>query len=366
MNSFNTLLFPDTTICKDRLYPLLLFFAPIQILQPVEPAPDNGVRDGCDSFMEHALCQGHTPVPLGKNRERFLHLIKDIRERKDDYSAQLASLTMAAMSATTAHTGGELKHEIVSSLLSAHSVIHSSSDDETALWQSRLILAIAEILDNDEEELTQQLTQLDNQELQMLRSLQGSDHPDEGDPIADLVRMRETIASRRPRNEKKRFEAWLRLMRLSPPDFPLLWLASSQDSADQIINRFEKHSDATAIPVLKLPFPGHIRVSTRYIIEQISQFRKTASVIIEGIKNELDSLARLEGYDPSDDRTLLPGTRDWGEEWQAVLDNHFPASSHGRAHVTIYILPDSPIENLLSFQNNQTPYKHGLLAIARP
>ena len=366
MNSFNTLLFPDTTICKDRLYPLLLFFAPLQILQPVEPAPGNGVRDECDSFMEQSLCQGHTPVPLGKNRERFLHLIRDIRERKDDYSAQLASLTMAAMSAPTAHTGGELKHEIVSSLLSAHSVTHSSSDEATALWQSRLILAIAEILDSDEEELSQQLTQLDNQELQMLRSLQGNDPPDEEDPIAELVRMREQIDSRRPRNEKNRFEAWLRLMRLSPPDPPLLWLASSQDSADQIINRFEKRTEATAIPVLKLPFPGHIRVSTRYIIEQINQFRETATVIIEGIKNELDSLARLEGYDPSDDKTLLPGSRDWGEEWQAVLDNHFPASSHSRAHVTIYILPESPIEHLLSLQTKETVYKHGLLAIVKP
>ena len=82
MNYFNTLLFPDTELSKDRLYPLFLFFAPIHFLKPIESPPDSEEKAESDIFMDQQLCQAHTPVPLGKNRERFLHLVNDIKQRQ--------------------------------------------------------------------------------------------------------------------------------------------------------------------------------------------------------------------------------------------------------------------------------------------
>ncbi len=367
MISFNTLLFPDTDICKDRLYPLLLFFSPLHFLQPVEPDPASSQKAESDIFMEQGLCQGHTPVPLEKNRDRFLHLIKDIQERKDDYSAQLASLTMAAMSTPASAKTGESKHEIISSLLSAHSLSTSSSTEEIELWQARLVLAIAEILEKDEDDLQQNLDMLDSQEMEMFRSLQG-DAGNEDDPFAELEQIKARMETRRPQAEKNRFRAWMRLISRYQLPEDLFWLASSQDSADQIINTFEKGTGSIVIPVLSLPVPAHINVSTGYLVKQIKDFHQDTEQIRLAIKNDLENLARVKDYDPGSAQTLLPGTTDWVENWDIVLEDHFPASNHGRSQVTIYILPDNPIPDLLSLHLKKpavNPLRHGLLGILK-
>ncbi len=366
MISFKTLLFPDTVICKDRLYPLFLFFSPIHYLQPVEPDPDSGQQDDSDSFMEQGLCQGHTPVPLEKNRQRFLHLIRDIKERRDDYGAQLASLTMAAMS-TPSSRDGEARHEIISSLLSSHSLSTSLSDDEVELWQARLVLAIAEILEKDEDDLQQKLQMLDSQEMKMFRSLQGEDGNEEN-PFADLEQIKARLETRKPQAEKNRFNAWLRLMKHFQVPDGLFWLASSQDSADQIVNRFEQKTGGIVIPLLSLPFPAHISISSTYLVKQIKEFHQESQQIREAISNELEKLARSADYDPGSADMLLPGTTDWVESWNLMLEDHFPASNHGRSEVTIYILPDNPVTDLLSLNPSQPAspgLRHGLLGVLK-
>ncbi len=367
MISFKTLLFPDTDICKDRLYPLFLFFAPIHYLQTVEPDPEGEQRTDSDIFMEQGLCQGHTPVPLEKNRRRFLHLIKDIKERRDGYTAQLASLTMAAMSAPPAAKRGEAKHEIISSLLATQALPSSSSDRETDLWQARLVLAIAEILEKDEAELRENLDMLDSREIEMFRSLKGDDR-DEDDPFAELEEIQARIETRRPHAEKNRFNAWLRIMRYFQPPDGLFWLASSQDSADQIISRFEEKTGGLAIPVLSLPFPARIDISADYLLKEISTFHEASKQLRQEIGNELENLARAENYDPGSTELLLPGNADWPAAWEALLEDRFPASNHGRSEVTISILPAAPITDLLSLKQQAgavSSFKHGLLGVLK-
>ena len=367
MISFETLLFPDTDICKGRLYPLFLFFAPIHYLQTVEPDPEGEQRTDSDSFMEHGLCQGHTPVPLEKNRRRFLHLIKDIQERKGDYSAQLASLTMAAMSAPPAAKTGEAKHEIISSLLASQSLPPSSSAGENELWQARLVLAIAEMLEKDEAELRENLDMLDSREMEMFRSLKGDDR-DEDDPFAELEEIQARIETRRPQAEKNRFRAWLRIMRHFQPPDGLFWLASSQDSADQVISRFEEKTGNSAIPVLSLPFPARIDISAGYLLKEISAFHAASEQLRLEIGNELGNLARVPDYDPSSTELLLPGNADWPAAWEALLEDRFPAANHGRSEVIISILPGVPIAELLSLKQHATAVpscRHGLLGVLK-
>ncbi len=367
MISFETLLFPDTDICKGRLYPLFLFFTPIHYLQTVEPDPESDQRTDSDSFMEQGLCQGHTPVPLEKNRRRFLHLIRDIQERKDDYTAQLASLTMAAMSAPPASKRGEARHEIISSLLASQSLPPASSARDNELWQARLVLAIAEILEKDEAELRENLDMLDSREMEMFRSLHGDDR-DEEDPFAELEEIRSRIETRRPQAEKNRFSAWLRIIRYFQPPDGLFWLASSQDSGDQIISRFEEKTGSIAIPVLSLPIPARIDMSTVYLLKEIRTFHEASEQLRLEIGNELENLARAHDYDPRSTELLLPGNADWPAAWEALLEERFPASNHGRSEVTIYILPATPIADLLSLKQQGSAvssFTHGLLGVLK-
>lgn len=346
MISLDTLLFPDTDIFRDRLYPLLLFCKPLHYLQPVEADAEHTIQNENDIFMERGLCQEHTPAPLGKDKQRFLKLVTDIKTRKDDYVTQLSSLTMAAMSAPRPEKEGESGHQIISSLAKGHQFSSSLDAADTDLWQARLVLAIAEILDHEEDELYEELQLLDSRELDMLRALQGNEISQDDDPFAEIARIREYLNKPRDKQVKKRFDAWLRLLRVKPVAEKFLWVASSDAAADQVINAYEKDNDTVITPLLKLPLPDKIMVSVHHLIDQLEKFHQAAGDIHSGIKNDLTRLSKLADFSSGDLQTLLPHGTDWLEQWEQRLEDHFPQRSHGRSFLTLYLLPNTSLANL--------------------
>ncbi|MEE4314815.1 MAG: hypothetical protein V2J11_09940, partial [Desulfofustis sp.] len=63
---------------------------------------------------------------------------------------------------------------------------------------------------------------------------------------------------------------------------------------------------------------------------------------------------------------LLPTADVSTERWSALLDQHFPASSHGRSSLTFYLLPGHSIPTLLSLTDaspDESRPRHGLLAV---
>jgi len=120
MNTFDTLYFPDTVLPAHQQFPLAFFFSAIHLLQPVEPGgesdTDQSSATGSYPFMETGFCQVHTPSPLGADRDRFLHLLHDIRTKKDNYVEQLSYLSLTSLSAP-ATRGDQSKQTIISSLL---------------------------------------------------------------------------------------------------------------------------------------------------------------------------------------------------------------------------------------------------------
>jgi hypothetical protein len=114
--------------------------------------------------------------------------------------------------------------------------------------------------------------------------------------------------------------------------------------------------------------PAHITISVGYLVKQIRAFQRAAEEIHLAIKNDLENLARINNYDPGSAEMLLPGATDWVAMWEVMLEEHFPASNHGRSAVTIYILPDHPIADLLSLnllKADGAPFKHGLLGVLK-
>ncbi|HSL39133.1 MAG TPA: hypothetical protein VK857_02090, partial [Desulforhopalus sp.] len=83
MNSFDTLFFPETAICSEKRYPLLVFFTPLHFVQIVENGPGSLPDSETELFLKRGLCQAHTPAPLGSNRGPFLRLIQGIGEQKE-------------------------------------------------------------------------------------------------------------------------------------------------------------------------------------------------------------------------------------------------------------------------------------------
>lgn len=364
-SQYPSLVFPDTDIFNDRQFPLLIFGTPSYYLQPVESDPDQDVENDHDCFIKRGLCQALTPAPLDEDRDRFLRLIHDIRNRKDDYAAQLSALTVAAMGSKKQANENEQRSEIVSSLLGKNaSQTRGENESEAELWQARLVLAIGEMLKQLEFELQQDLQMLDAQELEMFHSLQGDGDEDEPDPFKTLEQIAADLANSRPQEQRLRFRSWLTLMKAAPVPPVFFWLASSPDAADQIFNGYEKISDLPIRPILKISLPDHIEASPFYVADQIEKFQKDAEETMQQMFDELGRIAATSdlSFDSADD--LLPGNSEQLSRWDELLNAHFPAGSHGRASIVFYLLPQCNIAEMLDLETTEaSKTKHALLGV---
>ncbi len=172
MNSLNTLYFPGTDIYSIRQYPIFLLFQKIHLINPVEAKIADSNDESTDSFIKSGFCQVHTPCPLGENRNRFLHLVDDIRNRKDDYAAQLSSLVLAGKtgpSAVDEDSEGAILNFLRTPINQQAKLVQVEKEEK--LWQARLVLSIGEILDREEEEIARNLAVLDRRSG---RSFQGT------------------------------------------------------------------------------------------------------------------------------------------------------------------------------------------------
>lgn len=168
----------------------------------------------------------------------------------------------------------------------------------------------------------------------------------------------------------KRFEAWLRLLQNQPVPPVKVWLASSRDSATQIFDKYTSISNAHAVPLFKLALPAQIAASGKYVVERIEEFQLATMLIHQGIAADFQRIAGTIPYLRDVQESLLPYGTDWAEQWQGALDVFFPAANDGRQDVTFYLLPDQPLDRLLSLPKTlnaaHRESAHGLLALLSP
>ena len=375
MNSYATLLFPDTDIFSENTYPLLLFFTPLHFLQLVEPGAEakSGVDNETNLFLQRGLMEAHNPAPLGADRQQFLRLIDDIPKRKEQYVAHLGVMVAGSKTAPPDAGASHEKHGIVSSLLREYGILQQGPETNLELWQARLVLAIAEMLVSEEnalrEELSEQLAFFSEEEITALRSLQAQGI-NEDDFFNDLQSIRAQLEKPRLSDTLKRFEAWLRLMKNQPLPPVKVWLASSRASAEQIFNRYELTRKTGAIPLLKLAVPAFIDASVKYVVQQIEEFQQATTAIHQGLVADFERVAKTVPYVHDSHESLLPYGTDWAGKWEEMLDVYFPASKDGRQYITFYLLPDQPIARILSLPESvgasHQHAAHGLLGILGP
>jgi len=361
MGTLETLYFPDTIIAKNGQSPLFLLFGRVHYLRPVETDP--GQTAGLsDTFMDTAFCQAHTPAPLGADRTRFLRLITDIRQRKDDYAAQLSSLAIASMSAP--RSGDEnAPSAILSTLMGgAPSQGEKEKDARRAeLWQARLVLAMAEILDREEEEIAQALNLLDQSKADLFSRLLGKDGDvEDNNPFCDLAQLQERVNLPRPGMIKNRLKAWLSLYRSGAPAC-WLWTTPRREAADILLEMLEKKTGKTALTFWQLEMP--VAEGPGLTTDEILTFRKAAESLLTGIAGTFDRLVRQESAFEADPAGLLPEGLTWSKEWAALLETHFPAGSYGRIPLHFYFFPDISLPELAAARIPATGIRHGILGV---
>lgn len=370
MNSFDTLLFPDTDVFKEQYYPLLLFCSPLHFLEPVEPDRAARVDAEMAHFYQHGLWHPHTPLPLGDDREHYLRLIDDIKNRKKHYIEHFRALTIDPGAAASSPARPGLKHDLVVSLLTEHGVAIEKIETNLELWQSRLILSIAEILTQEEDDLQEEISYFNEEEIAVLRSLKKED-ADEGYLQKEVEKFQKQQKKPRLHNTIKRFEAWCYLMQQQPLPPVRLWLASSRPAAEQVVDRYKSASGRPAVPILKLALPATISASGRYVVERIEKFHQATTLIHRGLAADFTRITTTVPYVPDSPESLLPYGTDWADQWETMLYDSFPAAQDGRTAITFYLLPDHPVAGLVApsatspeepaQKADKTP--HGLLGV---
>lgn len=353
MNSLNTLFFPATAIHSPRLYPIYLLFQNVHLLSPVEDG-----KESSDSFIKTGFCQVHTPCPLGEERNRFLRLVADIKSGTDDYAAQLSALTLAAMTGAP-NQADESERSIVRSLHGTQELPHLARGRKELekLWQARLVLAMGELLDQDEEEISLNLAELEDEEKVLFKELQGEDDKEEEEnPFAELIRLDGSLRVNSAGNIKKRFKAWRTLFLAGEMEECGIFLASGMDSGDILLEMYQQTTGQQAPLVASLELPALVGWNNDQASTVVREFTTKNSPFLTAIGETFAALMS---------QTAMVGQQfEPAVAWEKLLSADFPAEQFGRIPINFYLFRGLPCSTLIGKTlDAQSSGKSGLLAV---
>ncbi|MBL4902049.1 MAG: hypothetical protein JKY62_05305 [Desulfocapsa sp.] len=372
MQSLNSLYFPETILPRHLRNCLLLLPDSLHLLQPVEPTKDTPeVTPADDIFMKQGICQVHTPSLPGKDQERFMRLLNEIRTRKDSFAEQLSSLTLAHLSQET-NRGDHSRQAIMSSLLDRQVPADTESEEESKkaeLWQARLVLALAEILDREEAELASSLADIDDSELALFQDLKGEEaggeEGEDDSPLAELMRIKAKINQPRPGTVKRRLQAWKTLYSATTlPENFWFWMTSQEEAAELLINNYETQSGRNGVPLLLLDLPEQIYMRDTDGLENIKNFQEKAATVRRDIIEKLSSIVSKEHLNVVDPVALLPDAGILTRDWNDLIEYCFPEERFGRKKLDLQFLANISLGQLVS---GKTTNKlcHSIVALYR-
>lgn len=342
MNSLKTVLFPATVIHSIRQYPLFLLFPQLHILSPTESQDSGEAQESPDSFIKSGLCQVDTPCPLGEDLDRFLMLVKDIESRKDDYAAQLSSLTLAGMSGTPG-SSDDSERSIISELLTPTDVSaeEAQQDAEAKLWQARLVLSIGEILDREEEEIAKNLSVLDDDTSGLFNALKGEmDEDDEDNPFAELNQLKSNFNAVHSGNIANKLKAWATLFEKSKLQDADLFVTTSPDVIDILSESYDALVEKSPTQYTGLEIPGLIGWSEEEALEEVKEFTRTSTSLLNQLASQVKGIMQGE----ADSEQFQELTSDWSKK----LEEQFPEDTQGRSNVTLYLYEGCDVLTLLN------------------
>ena len=330
----SAVIFPDTVLSERMCIPLVPVFAPLVYLQPVEndPAPGQARSTILDDLLRRSFCTVQVPAPLGEDRERFLRLIADIRGRRDDYAGQLGYQTLAGISSAS-RKKTETKSSIVGSLLAGHGIKDEGRDRRNLLlWQSRLLLKLAEMHGADQEDLRRQVRRIREKEQGMLAGLRDEVELPFGLPgsLADVGMDSATLRQQR--------KAWARLLVLGEAEpESRIFISSDRDGVDLLAEEYEKRAGKPPVHL------GQIVLPARYpdpdgFGEQVRRSREEGAEL----------LARLQEGLYSMETGLVCFTEEKQRAWVVLLEKFFPATECGRTRLSLFACPGCSARQLFA------------------
>lgn len=321
-------IFPETIPGDAMLFPLVQVFAPVVYCRAVEEDEISEVLQTklVRAFEKAGLCGIHVPSPLGEHRERFLALVRDLKNRGDDYAARLKTLSLSGIG-RGGRTTSESKNSIIESLLKSKGVKDKVREEqEMLLWQARLLLKLGEIFDEEQLTLQRELDKISELEQGLFSELRR----EQGQPFS-LTRTISSAGGRTDGLQRLRLKAWTRLYCLgeAPLQAPGCFISTDRDAVDLLVEQYEKRAGAGAPCFLDLPLPA--RAGQSFSPERLravqghSLFNRLRTILA----GPVDGGKKVEGL-----------SADEAGEWTGLLETVYPEAEHGRCRLHLRQLPE--------------------------
>lgn len=370
MQSLNSLYFPETVLPHQLRNTLLLLPDTLHLLQPVE-GEDFTAND---LFMEKGICQAHTPSPLGKDKDRFLSLIREIQEQKSTNAEQFSHLTLAHLSEELQQ--GDQNHRSIMAKLVDGKVTNTPEMDaeqqQSKLWQARLVLVLAEILDLEEAELAEQFSDIDATELDLFQELKGEidgETEDETEnPFAEVTRIRAKLNQQRPGTVKRRLQAWQTFYASGDLHENFwLWITAIEEAGEILISNYEEKSGRVSVPLLRLNLPAQIQMREADAMEAILQFHEKSQTVRQEINEKLSTIVKQSHLDLVDPVALLPDAGILARDWNDLIEYHFPEERFGCKKLDLQFLANISLDQLFRDETDthSSELCHGIVALCR-
>lgn len=370
MQSLNSLYFPETVLPHHLRNTLLLLPDTLHFLQPVEG--ENFTAN--DLFMEKGFCQAHTPFPLGKDKDRFLALIREIQEQKSTNAEQFSHQTLATLSEELKQ-GDQSHRSIMANLVAGNAMPtpeKNTAQQKENLWQARLVLVLAEILDLEEAELAEKFSDIDATELDLFQELKGeidAEREDETDnPFAEVERIRAKLNQQRPGTVKRRLKSWKTFYASGDlPEKFWLWITAMEEAGEILISDYEERSGRTSVPLLRLNLPAQMQMREADAMEAILQFHGKAKELRQDINEKLGTIVKQSHLDLVDPVALLPDAGVLARDWNTLIEYHFPENDFGCKKLDLQFLANISLDQLLHTETvtRSGALCHGIVGLIR-
>jgi hypothetical protein len=323
---------------------------------------------------------GYVPAPLGKDRDRFNSLIRELQTYRSEDITRLVSFAKAEI------TTGQIRDQDESSAGTLMSAMHkdkaaSSSELQTErLWQARLVLKLAEILDEKETAIQNGLAAVTSIEKKLYGSLQGAGEPDpdeitiltgadSGDPGNSFTQQPQN----RPLSQADlliplRVKAWAELFLSDRLREPASFLVTAyKDAAALLIdgceNLFQKQPEK--IISLLLPVPPVQEgdgAAAEEFLNRRSALQKEAHDCLAALDAFLLATAGLSDKGSATIKITADLDREV-QAWNGAVLSTFPDSAESSKILDFYCFPTISMEQLfqrlLHMDYQDTPARHG-------
>ena len=164
-------------------------------------------------------------------------------------------------------------------------------------------------------------------------------------------------------NIKKRYNGWKTLFLESNIQECGIFLTTSQDGGDLLLEAYEKNTNLPAPLVTELELPGLIGWNSVEAFQSVNTYCEGNKELLTQIHEALAALLQSETFNEEQTKNAY-GFEAISKEWKIQLETVFPAKQFGRVPVKCYLFPGFTCSALIGKTKTEIAMpKNGLLVV---